>query len=159
MNKIKESEPKLTEINTKKIREYITKSKASGGMSKFWFRGRLLQACDEIDRLTAELEAKDEALHKISNWTKAYPLEVFPKPDLKKAAEVLKDAGMTLDAISADNMRHVLDGIKDIIEQVMKGKADEIENKAKGDKPMEGRSDKAEGNINQNGRVSCRAIR
>jgi len=55
-------------------------------------------------------------LRKIESWCNAYPLKVFPEPDLKKAREVLKEAGMTLDAISASNMRHVLKGIKDIVE-------------------------------------------
>jgi len=69
----------------------------------------------EIDRLKAKLEARDEILHKIKTWCEAYPLEVFPKPDLKKAAEVLSANGMTLDSINADNVRHVLEGIKDIM--------------------------------------------
>jgi len=104
----------------------------------------------EIDRLTAEndignlalqamakanllleneLKAKDEridkmenALRQIDTWAKAYPLNVYPKPDLKKAAEVLKASGMNLDSISADNMRHVLDGIKDIVREALKEK-------------------------------------
>ena len=71
---------------------------------------------NEIDRLTAENEAKDDVLRKIKDWCRAYPLEVFPEPDLKKAAKVLKEAGMTLDSISASNMRHVLKGIQKIIE-------------------------------------------
>ncbi len=71
------------------------------------------KACDRI----AELE---QALTHIDTWAKAYPLEAFPKPDLKRAAEVLKAAGMTLDAISADNMRHVLNGIKDIVGDALK---------------------------------------
>lgn len=68
-----------------------------------------------------ENERLEEALERIQNWVNAYPLTVFPKPDLKKAHQVLKEAGMTLDAISADAMRHVLDGIKDIVEQALKG--------------------------------------
>jgi uncharacterized small protein (DUF1192 family) len=82
----------------------------------------------EIDRLTAELKAKDKkieklemALERIDTWSKAYPLDIFLKPDLKKAHKVLKAAGMTLDAISADAMRHVLDGIKDIVGEALKG--------------------------------------
>lgn len=57
-----------------------------------------------------------DAMHKLKNWSEAYPLQVFPEPDLNLAAEVLKDAGMTLDAISAFNMRHVLNGIKEIVD-------------------------------------------
>ena len=62
------------------------------------------------------LEEAIDRLRKIKTWCDAYPLEVFPEPDLKKAHKVLKENGMTLDAISAHNMRHVLSGIKYIIE-------------------------------------------
>lgn len=58
----------------------------------------------------------EEKLHKIKIWCDAYPLSVFPEPDLKKAAKVLKENGMTLDSISAHNFRHVLNGIKNLIE-------------------------------------------
>lgn len=63
-----------------------------------------------------ELEDLKEKIHKIKTWINAYPLEIFPEPDFKKAALVLKQNGMTLDSISASNMRHVLEGIKGIIE-------------------------------------------
>jgi len=75
--------------------------------------------CKKLKKRIEELEA---ALVKIDNWAKAYPLEVFPEPDFKKAAEVLKSAGLTLDAISASNMRHVINGVKDIVEQALKDK-------------------------------------
>ena len=75
----------------------------------------------DLDTKTAmrdkELEAKQVALDKIENWCKAYPLEAFPEPDLKKAAKVLKAAGMTLDCISASNARHVLRGIQKHIDE------------------------------------------
>jgi len=63
--------------------------------------------------LTYDLEEK---LHKIRQWCEAYPLDVFPEPDFKEAARVLKENGMTLDSISASNMRHVLTGIKNILD-------------------------------------------
>lgn len=64
-----------------------------------------------------ELERLQNKLHKIKIWIDAYPLDVFPEPDFKKAAQVLKQNGITLDSISASNMRHVLNGIKDILEK------------------------------------------
>ena len=51
----------------------------------------------------------------IKSWCEAYPLKVFPEPDFEKAHKILTENGMTLDAISASNMRKVLNGIKDII--------------------------------------------
>ena len=57
----------------------------------------------------------DDKLDKILQWCKAYPLSVFPEPDFAKARALLEAGGMTLDAISASNMRHVLQGIEKII--------------------------------------------
>ena len=62
-----------------------------------------------------ELELLKDKLQKIKNWIDAYPIKIFPEPDFKKAPKVLKENGMTLDSVSASNMRHVLSGIKDII--------------------------------------------
>jgi len=64
----------------------------------------LHEAADRLDRM-------GKSLRDIEAWARAYPLTQFPKPDLKRAAEVLSMNGLTLDAISADAMRHVLDGI------------------------------------------------
>lgn len=72
---------------------------------------------------TERIEKLEDALHRIQTWARAYPLDIFPKPDLKKAREVLEAAGLTLDAISADAMRHVLTGIQEEIEQVLKENA------------------------------------
>ena len=68
-----------------------------------------------------EIERKNKALVRIDTWAKAYPLKVFLKPDFKKVAEVLKAAGLSLDAVSASNMRHVISGVKDIVDQALKG--------------------------------------
>lgn len=57
-----------------------------------------------------------DKLHKIITWCEAYPLDRFPEPDLKKAYLVLKENGISLGAITASNMRHVLTGIQNIIE-------------------------------------------
>ena len=67
------------------------------------------------DKLKKHIESQEDVLHEINSWCSAYPLKIFPEPDFKKAHEVLKANGMTIDAISASNMRHVLDGIKKII--------------------------------------------
>jgi len=76
---------------------------------------------DENIKLKDENDKLIEALQKIDNWAQAYPLEVFPKPDLKKAAVVLKASGMTLDSILYDAKRHVLEGVKDIVGEALKG--------------------------------------
>ena len=56
-------------------------------------------------------ELVGDFLHELDGWEGAYPLSAFPEPDLKRAAKLLKDGGMTLDAVSASNMRHVVSRI------------------------------------------------
>jgi hypothetical protein len=67
---------------------------------------------DGFRMLVYELEQK---MIKIRQWAGSYPISVFPEPDFKKAEKILKENGMTLDSISASNMRHVISGVKDII--------------------------------------------
>ena len=68
-----------------------------------------------VDEETAALKRENErytdVLERIVDWSRAYPIDVFPEPDLKKAHAVLKANGMTLDAISASSMRHVVAGV------------------------------------------------
>ncbi len=72
--------------------------------------------CDDAaDRI----EALEAALRRIREWSYAYPLEVFPEPDFAAAAKVLKDAGLSLDSISASNMRHVASGVRDIADKAL----------------------------------------
>ena len=59
-------------------------------------------------------EGMQEALEQIVSWSEAYPLNVFPEPDLKKARELLAAGGVNLDAISAHCMRHVIEGVAKI---------------------------------------------
>lgn len=61
----------------------------------------------------AELRAQD-ALWQILRWYNAYPLNVFPEPDFKQVRELLATGGISLDSVSASNMRHVLEGIAEI---------------------------------------------
>lgn len=67
----------------------------------------------------ARIEQLEDALHRLDQWSQAYPLDVFPEPDFKRAAEVLKSNGMTIDAISASNMRHVITRVREIIADVL----------------------------------------
>lgn len=76
----------------------------------------LQQAIDERDLALAECERLNDALDKLVQWSDAYPLAVFPEPDFAKAHKVLTENGMTLDAISASNMRHVIKGVREIID-------------------------------------------
>jgi len=66
---------------------------------------------DQAERFERGWYLRGEALDKIKQWAEAYPLAVFPEmspDDWKRAAETLAGAGLTLDRISASNMRHVI---------------------------------------------------
>lgn len=85
-------------------------------------RRELDAAKHDLERLVAinsatlsEVEEARDALEKIADWCNAYPLTVFPEPDMAKAATLLKAGGITLDAVSASNMRHVLKGVAGIV--------------------------------------------
>ncbi|KKM94264.1 hypothetical protein LCGC14_1200100 [marine sediment metagenome] len=97
------------------IEQHVSKLKAENA--------RLGAAIEQhVSKLKAENAKLQEALERIKTWSEAYPLKAFPKPDLKKAREVLEAADMTLDAISADAMRHVINGVKNIISEALKEK-------------------------------------
>jgi hypothetical protein len=67
-----------------------------------------------------EIESLRDALRMIVEWSKAYPLSVFPEPDLIKASALLEAGGQTLDAISAHAMRHVVEGVGEIAKGALK---------------------------------------
>lgn len=73
-----------------------------------------------IAEAEAEAERLEAALERIEQWSRAYPLTVFPEPDLPKAAEVLKANSMTLDAISASAMRHAVEGVGKIARDALR---------------------------------------
>lgn len=62
----------------------------------------------------ARISGSLRAARQIVQWSEAYPLDIFPEPDWKKAAALLKGGGMTLDSISAACMRHVVEGVSQI---------------------------------------------
>ena len=70
-----------------------------------------------VEELEDRISDLEETLHKIDSWCKAYPLDIFPEPDLRLARALLEKGGITLDSVSASNMRHVLKGISKIIKE------------------------------------------
>ena len=81
---------------------------------------RIHKWADEVAQLEQRVEELEEALGSIRQWSDAYPLDIFPEPDFKKAQEILKAGGMTLDGISASNMRHVVEGVGEIAKSVLR---------------------------------------
>lgn len=61
----------------------------------------------------------EDALRRVVQWSEAYPVSVFPIPDLQKAQRLLQAGGMTLDAITADAMRHVVKGVGKIAREAL----------------------------------------
>lgn len=74
---------------------------------------------DCFEKLQADNERLTKALERLSRWAKAYPLETFPEPNFVIAREVLEEHGISLDSVSASNMRHVIKGVSDIVEQAL----------------------------------------
>jgi hypothetical protein len=69
----------------------------------------------EVRRLRAAFpilaEEADDALRRISEWAGAYPNDVFPDVDLKKARAALSEAGIEIGALHATWARHIMQGI------------------------------------------------
>jgi len=82
---------------------------------------------EALAELIAEREREhyDDLFDNIKNWCEAYPISVFPEPDFKKAHEVLKENGMTLDAISASNMKHVITQVQKMIDAAIRARGQE----------------------------------
>jgi hypothetical protein len=68
---------------------------------------------DEIERLRSALVA-------VVRWAEAYPLSAFPEPDLEKVAELLRAGGVSLDSVSAANIRHVVEGVGEIARKALR---------------------------------------
>ena len=70
---------------------------------------RLMRVDTALAKRVGDHIARDsEMLGWLQNWLNCYATDIFPEPDLKKAAEVLKANGMTIDSLSAEMGRHVL---------------------------------------------------
>ena len=68
----------------------------------------------------ARCDALEDALRRIYDWSRAYPIAVFPEPDWNRARVLLESGGMTLDSISASNMRLVIKGVGEIAKKALK---------------------------------------
>ena len=90
-----------------------------------WREGE--KAAAELARLRTIEEHVNEAVEKITDWKdKAYPLDIFPEPDLKRAHELLTAGGMSLDVVSASAMRHALNRVCEILAACLKGQNERI---------------------------------
>ena len=72
---------------------------------------------DKIDRL-------ESALIEIYNWSLAYPLSVFPEPDFVKVRSLLEAGGITVDSVSASNIRFVVSRVAEIASKALEASVD-----------------------------------
>lgn len=54
----------------------------------------------------------------VEQWATAYPVDVFPEPDMSRVRDVLTAAGLSLDQVSASNMRHVITRVRDELKRL-----------------------------------------
>ena len=73
----------------------------------------------ELMKLRKQLEVAENGIHQVDNWARAYPLDIFPEPDFKRVRELLEAGGITLDSVSASNMRHVIKGVEKIVSDTL----------------------------------------
>jgi hypothetical protein len=72
-----------------------------------------------INKQVDRIDVLEEGLQRIVQWADAYPLDIFPEPDWKRARDALAVVGITLDSISAACMRHVVDGAGEIARRAL----------------------------------------
>ncbi len=94
----------------------VTESQCTGPFSDDRMcpvHSRYKQTATGAERNPADrLEVAEDKLRCIADWCAAYPLEMFPKPNIKKARALLGDTLFT--QLSAYSMRHVCEGIAKI---------------------------------------------
>lgn len=66
------------------------------------------------------IDQLEDALRRIYDWSRAYPIASFPEPDWNKAHALLEAGGITMDSISAHCMRHVVEGVGKIARGALK---------------------------------------
>lgn len=67
--------------------------------------------------MSNQSEKMEDALHRIAQWARAYPVEVFipvPPEKLREANDALRAIGVDMGALHAGWARHILDGIEGI---------------------------------------------
>ena len=75
------------------------------------------QANKVENKMCDKCEDLKDALWRILQWAEAYPIDIFQEPtseQCRRAHELLKTEGMTLDAFSAKMGRHCMSGVGQI---------------------------------------------
>lgn len=74
---------------------------------------RAAQIARRLETETEGLEAADK-LQQIRAWCEAYPINMFPEPDWVEVTKLIGPELLT--RVSASNMRHVVEGVRRIID-------------------------------------------
>jgi DNA repair exonuclease SbcCD ATPase subunit len=74
-------------------------------------------------KMVEQSERMREALTKLRDWPNAYPVDIFPEPDLFQVRLVLQEAGITIDQVSASNFRWLLGRISETAAEGLKDPA------------------------------------
>jgi hypothetical protein len=91
--------------------EFIKNSKTETHTRIKEMAAELLQRREKVEKL-------ENILWKITEWTKAYPLEAWPEPtksEWEKARAILEQHEINMDKFNVSNLRHVINGIAKII--------------------------------------------
>jgi hypothetical protein len=86
-------------------------------------RALLKTANEQTERFERGWYLRGDALEKLEQWANAYPLKAFPEPlreEWQRAAALLSEKGLSLDRISASNMRHVISGVRETVAEGLK---------------------------------------
>ena len=65
------------------------------------------------------VEIYEATLRALVAWADAYPVSIFPEPDLGAARKALEKAGLSLDGVAASCMRHVVDKVAQVAQEAL----------------------------------------
>jgi hypothetical protein len=77
---------------------------------------------NEAERAADEIERLRDALVRLQQWADAYPLDQFQevlRQDWQRANALLAQNGISMSAMSASNMRHVLKGVRHLLTEAL----------------------------------------
>jgi hypothetical protein len=101
-------------------REFILFPEEYGGITTDLLKGKTYEFSKlkaEIELLVIKVDRYEDALQELAGWVRAYPLDIFPEPDLKRAHELLQVGGMSIDVVSASAMRYLLVHVQEIVQK------------------------------------------
>lgn len=95
-----------------------------------WHKKSFTDSLDEkgsvsVEQKRREFERMEMALEEIKLWAKAYPVDIFPEPDMARVRELLEAGGVTLDCVSASGMRLVVAEVAKIAREGLGKKEEE----------------------------------